>query len=93
MHARFLSVAAILSAVRLVADGPADNRVDSVRRIPPPGVVIADEARKELTDRVGQLGTEIGKLREFRAAGVNRASLGVQQAFADTRSLRPVSLV
>jgi hypothetical protein len=47
----------------LRADGPADNQPDKVRRIPGPGVAIPDEARRELSEGVTQLGAEIESLR------------------------------
>ena len=50
-----------LAALR--ADGPADNQLDKVRRIPGPGVAIPDEARRELGAGVAQLGAEIESLR------------------------------
>lgn len=45
------------------ADGPADNRSDAVRRIPPPGIAIPDDLRRELTEGVTRLGGEIESLR------------------------------
>jgi dienelactone hydrolase len=56
---------AFLLAVSLVlrADGPADNRSDQVRRIPPPGLAIPDDARRELTDGAAKLGADIEALR------------------------------
>ncbi len=45
------------------ADGPADNRVDNVRPVPPPGVKLADADRKELQDGVDALGKETEALR------------------------------
>ncbi len=50
-----------LAALR--ADGPADNQLDKVRRIPGPGVAIPDEARRELGEGVAQLGAQIESLR------------------------------
>lgn len=43
----------------LLADGPTDNLTENVRRIPPPGVPIPDEARKSLTAEVERLGAAI----------------------------------
>ncbi len=43
----------------LRADGPADNRVDSVRRVPPAGVAIPDDKRVALTADVAALMAEI----------------------------------
>lgn len=59
-----LSLGLILPLSFLRADGPADNRSDQVRRIPPPGVAIPEDARRELTDGVAQLGREIDALRQ-----------------------------
>lgn len=46
-----------------LADGPADNRSDQVRRVPPPGVAIPDTARQELTAGAARLATELESLR------------------------------
>lgn len=48
----------------LLADGPADNRSDQVRRVPPAGVVIPADARQELTDGAARLGAEIDSARK-----------------------------
>ncbi|HWB04711.1 MAG TPA: prolyl oligopeptidase family serine peptidase [Verrucomicrobiales bacterium] len=48
-----------LFAVHVFADGPADNVADKVRRQPPAGVAIPDEARKSLTDEAARLGAAI----------------------------------
>ena len=45
------------------ADGPADNRVDNVRPVPPPGIKLADADRKALQDGVDELGKQIDALR------------------------------
>ncbi len=50
-------------ASTLFADGPADNLPDKVRRVPPPGLAISADDRKELSDGVAQLGREIETLR------------------------------
>src|SRR5437773_183221 len=44
------------------ADGPSDNLPDQVRRIPPPGIKIADTDRAELEAGVADLGKEIATL-------------------------------
>lgn len=59
IHA-FLFAAAVVIAR---ADGPADNLTDKVRRIPPPGIALPDEARRELTVGAAQLAGEIDALR------------------------------
>ena len=38
------------------ADGPADNQVDKVRPVPPPGVVVPDADRQALEDRRRRIG-------------------------------------
>ncbi|MBI3414490.1 MAG: prolyl oligopeptidase family serine peptidase [Verrucomicrobia bacterium] len=45
------------------ADGPADNRAESVRRVPPPGVALAEADRAELDRGVTELGRTIETLR------------------------------
>jgi len=60
MISRLLSLLAALAVgLPLWADGPADNRLDQVRRIPPAGRIIPDDVRRELTDEVVRLGAEI----------------------------------
>ncbi len=56
-------IVAVVFATALSADGPADNQADKVRRVPPPGIVIPEDARKELADGVAKLGSEIEALR------------------------------
>jgi dienelactone hydrolase len=48
----------------LFADGPADNRPDKVRAVPPPGITIPEEARTELQVGADELGKEIEALRQ-----------------------------
>ncbi|MBL9139981.1 MAG: prolyl oligopeptidase family serine peptidase [Verrucomicrobiales bacterium] len=48
----------------VLADGPADNRIDKVRPIPPPGMVVPEEVRQELSGRVDRLGAAITGLRQ-----------------------------
>ncbi len=67
----FLSLGLILTH----ADGPADNRIDQVRRIPPPGIAIPEESRRELTTEVGRLGAEIEALRLASTNRPNRLAL------------------
>ncbi|MCC7374366.1 MAG: prolyl oligopeptidase family serine peptidase [Verrucomicrobiales bacterium] len=62
-RAALLAVISWLGATHLRADGPADNRVDKVRPIPPPGIPVPEEVRKELEGRVDQLGQEVAALR------------------------------
>jgi hypothetical protein len=62
MHKR-LAALCLIPITWALADGPADNQVDKVRSVPPPGISIADDARRELSDRVAQLGSELETLR------------------------------
>ncbi|MEN9675124.1 MAG: hypothetical protein RIS76_1020 [Verrucomicrobiota bacterium] len=66
---RFLPVAlfSVLLLVSVAADGPADNRSDQVRRIPPPGLAIPEEARRELTEGASSLALEVENLRTHLA--------------------------
>jgi dienelactone hydrolase len=75
MHARLTALALLATLASVLADGPADNQVDKVRPIPPPGVVIPDDARKELADGVAQLGGEIETLRKELADKPARLAL------------------
>ncbi len=59
---RSLIVAAALVFSAALADGPADNRVDKVRPVPPPGVAIPEANRAELQKGVTELGQEIETL-------------------------------
>jgi hypothetical protein len=51
-----------LGLTPLGADGPGDNLADKVRRVPPPGIKIADADRQELAAGVQQLGQAIAGL-------------------------------
>ena len=65
MTVRWLIVlsALTLAAGALALDGPADNRADKVRPVPPPGVAIPAADREELQKGVDALGKEIEDLR------------------------------
>src|SRR5262249_28031982 len=54
-----VAVAAWCACVAAAADGPSDNLADKVRRVPPPGIKIADADREELDRGVEQLGKAI----------------------------------
>ena len=60
---RSISLALALVPFLASADGPSDNAVDKVRRVPPPGVKISDTDRTELTDGAAKLAKEIETLR------------------------------
>ena len=49
--------------VNAFGDGPADNLPDNVRPVPPPGISIADEDRRRLSDEVARLGARIEAVR------------------------------
>ena len=63
---KFIHPAAVLGwasllgfLVPLLADGPADNRSDKVRRVPPPGLAVPEDVRRELTGGVAKLGADL----------------------------------
>lgn len=57
LHRRVPQIcSALLACLPLMADGPADNVPDKVRRMPPAGVAVPDDARRELTEGVAKLG-------------------------------------
>src|SRR6266536_1718498 len=59
----FLGVCSLIIPL-VQADGPSDNLPDQVRRVPPPGIKIAEADRAELAAGVAELGKEIELLRE-----------------------------
>jgi pimeloyl-ACP methyl ester carboxylesterase len=61
---RFISLLVCVLAARAFADGPADNVVEKVRPVPPPGAVLSQEVRAELEAGAAQLGREIESLRK-----------------------------
>lgn len=63
MRSLFNALILVSAISSLRADGPADNMADKVRRIPPPGVIIPEGARRELTEGAAQLASEIDLLR------------------------------
>ena len=59
-----LSVAAFsFSFSVLLADGPDDNLVDRVRRVPPPGLKVPEADRAKLEEGVASLGADLKALR------------------------------
>ena len=59
-----LSVAAFcISFSVLLADGPADNLVDKVRRVPSPGIKVPEADRAKLEEGVASLGADLKALR------------------------------
>src|SRR5438034_9727635 len=58
----FVSAVSFLIISLVQADGPSDNLPDQVRRVPPPGIKIAEADRAELAARVAELGKEIESL-------------------------------
>ncbi len=59
-----LPLAFIVASYALLADGPSDNLAENVRRIPPPGIKIADSDRTGLTEAAARLGRDIESLRD-----------------------------
>jgi dienelactone hydrolase len=56
--------ALLLSALAVVADGPADNISEKVRPVPPPGIALPAKDRAELEEGLANLGKEMGDLRK-----------------------------
>lgn len=54
------------------ADGPADNQVNSVRPIPPPGIEISKELRTELEAGHGKLAQLVSDLKKNRSPKVTK---------------------
>jgi hypothetical protein len=56
-------VAIVVTSAHLSADGPGDNIVDKVRRVPPPGIEVPAAEQQELSDGIARLGKAIAELR------------------------------
>ena len=64
MHPRLLPfLLGVVISISAFADGPADNQADKVRRVPPPGVIIAATDRAELKEGADQLAKDLDALR------------------------------
>jgi Prolyl oligopeptidase family len=72
---RLLPLVLLALSVVARADGPADNRVDNVRPVPPPGVKLADADREALQAGVDELGKQIDALRGSLKAKPNLLAL------------------
>ena len=59
---------ALVALLPVWADGPADNRIDNVRRIPPAGVAVPEDVRQELTKSADELGADLEVLRKELAS-------------------------
>ncbi len=59
----FFATVCCFFTLHVRADGPSDNLPDNVRRVPPPGLKIAEADRAELEACVADLGKEIETLR------------------------------
>ncbi|MBL6765668.1 MAG: hypothetical protein ISQ14_12005 [Verrucomicrobiae bacterium] len=57
------ALAPFLCSAALLADGPADNRPENVRPVPPPGIEVPEKTRTELRAGADQLGRKIEDLR------------------------------
>ncbi len=65
MHPQIVLAALLVwTGFRLAADGPADNRLDNVRRVPPPGIPIPAALHEEMAAGAQRLGTELLSLRQ-----------------------------
>src|SRR5262245_45889070 len=59
-----MPVLLVVSIAPARGDGPADNRPDNVRPIPPKGIAISDADRVELRAGIDELSRQIESLRE-----------------------------
>ncbi len=65
MHPQIVLTALLVwTGFRLAADGPADNRFDNVRPVPPPGIPISTAIHEEMTAGAQRLGNELLSLRQ-----------------------------
>lgn len=68
------AVLSVLAPIAGFADGPADNIPDNVRSVPPLGIEVPEEDRKELEDGLKKLDTLIGQIRLTKHADQNRVN-------------------
>ncbi len=62
MRTLLCTLAVVLFAIPVFADGPQDNLVDNVRPIPPPGIEVPAEVRELLTNGAATLKEKIARL-------------------------------
>src|SRR6476660_9655457 len=60
---RLVAIVLLSISAAARADGPQDNILDKVRPVPPVGIPVPEEIRKELTSGVESLGKEIDELK------------------------------
>lgn len=64
--------ALIAASTPALADGPKDNVPDNVRSVPPLGIEVPEEDRKELEDGLKKLDSVLGQIRLTKHADQNR---------------------
>ena len=65
-----VSLSCLASVAAALADGPADNRPENVRRVPKVGIEVPPDDRKALEDGLGKLQGAIGQLQQKKDAKV-----------------------
>ena len=69
----------VCSSLPVVADGPADNKAEQVRPVPPPGIMVSDADKQALTASLAPLQAKLDELRkptgDKRAAALRQATL------------------
>ena len=63
-HFNFLTTFLFLLTVSVFADGPADNKIENVRRIPPLGVEVPETEATELRAKLDAVAAEIATLKK-----------------------------
>ena len=58
----------LLLASSLVADGPADNQMETVRSVPPPGIAIGEEQRGKLVAELQSLKAKVAQIQAIASA-------------------------
>ena len=66
-----IALVLLTAAASALADGPADNVPDQVRRIPPPGIEVPEEERTQLRAELDRLAAAIAAL-----GGASREQVG-----------------
>ncbi|MFM7114232.1 MAG: hypothetical protein ACKO26_24110, partial [Planctomycetota bacterium] len=67
MNRLLRSAALLLLAATLRADGPGDNNPVKVRPVPPPGIAVPEDTRKELAAELKNLADDISRVRAAQA--------------------------
>lgn len=81
-----LGLSLSLAVLPAFADGPADNKVDAVRPVPPPGIMVSDADRQALSAGLEPLQSKLAELQ--KPTNDKRQAALRQAAYADVAVLQ-----